>query len=54
MTETNMDRSETLAKHDLGDFLRSIAETVLQLISEANIDGLIAAGRHGRSGHCTT
>ena len=32
MTKTNMDLSELLAKHDQGDFLRSIAEAVLQLI----------------------
>jgi putative intracellular protease/amidase len=31
MTKTNMDLSELLAKHDQGDFLRSIAEAVLQL-----------------------
>ena len=29
MTKTNMDLSELLAKHDQGDFLRSIAEAVL-------------------------
>jgi hypothetical protein len=32
MTKTNMDLSELLAKHDQGDFLRGIAEAVLQLI----------------------
>lgn len=54
MTKTNMDLSELLAKHDQGDFLRSIAEAVLQLIMEADVDGLIAAGRHERSGERTT
>lgn len=34
MTKTNMDLSELLAKHDQGDFLRGIAEAVLQLIME--------------------
>ena len=48
MTKTNMDLSELLAKHDQGDFLRSIAEAVLQLIMEADVDGLIGAGRHER------
>ena len=54
MTKTNMDLSELLAKHDQGDFLRSIAEAVLQLIMEADVDGLIGAGRHERSGERTT
>jgi len=34
MTKANMDLSELLAKHDQGDFLRSIAEAVLQLIMD--------------------
>ena len=54
MTKTNMDLSELLAKHDQGDFLRGIAEAVLQLIMEADVDGLIGAGRHERSGDRTT
>ena len=51
MTKTNMDLSELLAKHDQGDFLRGIAEAVLQLIMEADVDGLIGAGRYER-GDC--
>ena len=54
MTKTNMDLSELLAKHDQGDFLRTIAEAVLQLIMEADVEGLIGAGRHERSGERTT
>ena len=54
MTKSNMDLSELLAKHDQGDFLRGIAEAVLQLIMEADVDGLIGAGRHERSGERTT
>ena len=50
MTKTNMDLSELLAKHDKGDLLRGIAEAVLQLIMESDVDGLIGAGRHERSG----
>lgn len=38
MTKTKMDLSELLAKHDQGDFLRGIAEAVLQLIMEAGED----------------
>ena len=54
MTKTSMDLSELLAKHDQGDLLRSIAEAVLQLIMEADVEGLIGAGRHERSGERTT
>ena len=54
MTKTNMDLPELLAKHDQGDFLRGIAEAVLQLIMEADVEGLIGAGRHERSGERTT
>ena len=54
MTKTNMNLSELLAKHDQGDFLRSIAEAVLQLMMEADVEGLIGAGRHERSGERTT
>ena len=41
MTKTNMDLSELLAKHDQGDFLRGIAEAVLQLIMETDVEGII-------------
>ena len=53
MTKTNMDLSELLAKHDQGDFLRTIAEAVLQLIMETDVEGLIGAGRHERNGERT-
>ena len=49
-----MDLSELLAKHDQGALLRSIAETVLQLIMEADVECLIGAGRHERNGERTT
>lgn len=45
MTKTNTDLSEPLVKHDQGDFLRSIAEAVLQLIVEADVDGPVGAWR---------
>jgi putative transposase len=54
MTKTTMDLSELLAKHDQGDFLRGIAEAVLQLIMETDVEGIIGAGRHERSGERTT
>ena len=51
-----MDLSELLAKHDQGDFLRSVAGRArpLQLIMEADVEGLIGAGKHERSGERTT
>ncbi len=54
MTKTNMDLSELMAKHDQGDLLRSVAEAVLQLIMETDVEGLIGAGRHERSGELRT
>ena len=49
-----MDFSEPLEKHDQGDFLRAVAEAVLQLIMEADVEGLIGAGRHERAEGRTT
>ena len=54
MTKTNMDLTELLQKHDQGDLLRSIAEAVLQLMMESDVDGLIGAGRHERAEQRTT
>jgi putative transposase len=54
MTKTTMDLTELLAKHDQGDLLRSIAEAVLQLMMESDVDGLIGAGRHERAEQRTT
>lgn len=49
MTKTNMDLSELMAKHNQGDLLRSIAETVLQLRMGIDVDDLIGAVRHERA-----
>ena len=54
MTKTNMDLSELLQKHDQGDFLRTIAEAILQLQMVADAEGLIGAGRHERGGQRKT
>jgi transposase-like protein len=54
MTKTNMDLTELLQKQDRGDFLRTIAEAVLQLIMEVDVEGLIGAGRHERAENRTT
>ncbi|GAY19780.1 mobile element protein [Sphingobium fuliginis] len=45
MTENRLLIEELSAKSGDADFLRLIAENVLQLIMEADVDGLIGAGR---------
>jgi transposase-like protein len=54
MTEERLPLAELLAKAGDGDFLRSVAEAVVQLLMETDVDGLIGAGRHERSGDRTT
>lgn len=49
MTEDTMALSELLAKSGDGDFLRTVAEAVLQILMEADVEGLIGASRHERS-----
>jgi transposase-like protein len=54
MTEDRLLLAELLAKAGDGDFLRSVAEAVMQLIMEADVEGMIGAGRHERSAARTT
>jgi transposase-like protein len=54
MTEDRLPLAELLAKAGDGDFLRSVAEAVMQLLMETDVDGLIGAGRHERNGERTT
>jgi hypothetical protein len=49
MTDDRMALAELLQKSDDGDFLRAVAEAVLQILMEADVEGLIGAGRHERS-----
>src|SRR4051794_22521870 len=49
MTDERMALIELLQKSEDGDFLRSVAEAVLQLLMEADVEGLIGAARHERS-----
>ena len=49
MTDERMALVELLQKSGDGDFLRSIAEAVLQILMEADVEGLIGASRHERS-----
>ena len=48
MTDDRLPLAELAAKSGDPDFLRLIAENVLQLIMEADVDGLIGAGRYER------
>jgi putative transposase len=49
MTEENMNLADLLQKSGDGDFLRSVAEAVLQILMETDVEGVIGAGRHERS-----
>jgi transposase-like protein len=50
MTEERMALVELLQKSGDSDFLRAVAEAVLQILMEADVEGLIGAGRHERTG----
>ena len=54
MTKDRLPLAELMAKAGDGDFLRSVAEAVVQLLMETDVNGLIGAGRHERSGDRTT
>lgn len=54
MTEDRLPLAELLAKAGDGDFLRTIAESVMQLIMEADVEGMIGAGRHERTSERAT
>ena len=54
MAEERLALSELLEKASDGDFLRRVAEAVLQLLMEVDVDGLIGAGRYERSDERTT
>src|ERR1700733_14494562 len=54
MTEERLALSELLEKAGDGDFLRTVAEAVLQLLMETDVEGLIGAGRYERNGERTT
>ena len=54
MTEERLALSELLEKAGDSDFLRTVAEAVLQLLMDADVEGVIGAGRYERSGERTT
>src|SRR6516165_11980226 len=49
MTDDRMTLVDLLQKSGDGDFLRAVAEAVLQILMEADVEGVIGAGRHERS-----
>ncbi len=49
MTEDRLSLAELLAKAGDGDFLRNVAEAVVQLLMEADVEGVIGSGRHERT-----
>lgn len=49
MTDDRMALTELIQKAGDDDFLRTVAETVLQMLMEADVEGTIGAGRHERS-----
>jgi transposase-like protein len=49
MTEDRLPLAELLQKAGDGDFLRTVAEAVLQLLMETDVENVIGAGRHERS-----
>ena len=54
MTEERLVLTELLEKAGEGDFLRAVAEAVLQLLMESDVEGQIGAGRYERSGERIT
>ena len=54
MTEERLVLADLLEKAGEGDFLRAVAEAVLQLLMESDVEGMIGAGRYERSGERTT
>jgi putative transposase len=44
-----MQLTELLQKAGGADFLRAVAESMLQMLMETDVEGLIGAGRHERS-----
>ena len=54
MTEDRLPLAALMAKSGDSDFLCTVAKSVLQIIMEADIDGLIGAGRHERSSDRST
>ncbi len=55
MTDETLPLAEVLANTGDNGFLRTVAEAVLQMLMEADVESLIGAGRHGHTAerlHC--
>src|SRR5512133_902427 len=49
MTDDRMALVDLLQKSGDGDFLKTVAEAVLQILMDADVEGLIGASRHERT-----
>lgn len=54
MSDDRMALLEAVQKSDDGNFLRTLAESVLQILMEADVEGMIGAPRYERSGERMT
>ena len=54
MTDDRLPLAELMQKAGDDDFLRSVAKAVVRPLMETDVDGLIGAGQHERSGERTT
>ena len=54
MTDDRLPLAALPAKAGDGDFLRSVAEAVVQLLMETDVEGLIGPGGHERTGASQT
>ena len=54
MTKTSIEIVKLTQKHDQSDFLRTIAESVLQLLLETDVDRLIGMLHHYGRNHRTS
>ena len=54
MTDERMPLADLLQKVGEGDFLRSVAEAVLQILMETDVEGLVGAGRYERNAERAT
>ena len=54
MTDDGLPLAELMQKAGGDDFLRAVAEAVVQLLMENDVDGLIGAGRHERTAERAT
>ncbi len=50
MTDDRMALMGALQKADDGNFVRSLADTVPRILMEADVEGMIGAGRYERNG----